>query len=187
MELHWAKGCQIYITPVKRDEVCVALISRDAQLRLDDALPLFPELCKRLAKVEPANLERGAVSATRTLRHVHSGRMALVGDASGSVDAITGEGMCLAFKQALALADAMANDDLELYEEAHRRIRMRPAMMAQMLLTMDRNFWLQTRVLAALAKSPKIYARMLATHVGAGSKKDIATNIVELGWSILTA
>jgi hypothetical protein len=36
------------------------------------------------------------------------------------VDAITGEGLRLAFRQAFALADAMIADDLMLYQRAHR-------------------------------------------------------------------
>jgi menaquinone-9 beta-reductase len=117
---------------------------------------------------------------------VHRGRLALVGDASGSVDAIAGEGLCLAFKQSLALAGAIANDDLPAYQAAHNRIRFRPGMMSAMLLMMDRNHWLQTRALAALSTRPGIFAHMLATHVGAASTRDIATNMFELGWSILT-
>lgn len=186
MELHWGEECQIYVTPVKDNEVCIALISRNQQLRIDDALPRFPDIARRLSGAAHASLERGAVSQSRTLRRVHSGRLALVGDASGSVDAITGEGLCLAFKQALALAAAIASDDLPAYEAAHRRIRFRPAMMSAMLLMMDRRQWLQTRALTALSTRPGIFSRMLATHVGAVSRRDIASNIFELGWSILT-
>ncbi len=186
MELHWAKDCQIYVTPVSDNEVCLALISRNQQLRIDDALPLFPDIAQRLAGAAHASVERGAVSASRTLRRVHAGRLALVGDASGSVDAITGEGLCLAFKQSLALANAIAKDDLTAYGSEHRRIRFRPAMMSSMLLMMDRYPWLQERALAALSTHPGMFARMLATHVGAASSRDIATNIFKLGWSILT-
>jgi flavin-dependent dehydrogenase len=48
--------------------------------------------------------------------------VALVGDASGSVDAITGEGLCLLFQQAVALAAALEAGDLALYQAEHRRI-----------------------------------------------------------------
>jgi len=185
MELHWGEECQIYVTPVNNDEVCVALISRDPQLRLDEALPRFPAIVRHLQGAEPVNLERGGISATRALRAVQKDRLALVGDASGSVDAITGEGLCLAFRQSIALADAIGRNDLSLYEAAHRDIRFRPAMMAQMLLLMDRYPALQSRALRALSNRPRVFARMLATHVGAASASDIAANIFELGWSIL--
>ncbi|HEX4545025.1 MAG TPA: NAD(P)/FAD-dependent oxidoreductase, partial [Candidatus Acidoferrum sp.] len=33
MELHWGRNCQVYVTPVCREEVCVALISSSPKLR----------------------------------------------------------------------------------------------------------------------------------------------------------
>src|ERR1700761_3896454 len=41
VELHWGPNCQVYITPVAPDEVCVALISSDPGLRLNQALASF--------------------------------------------------------------------------------------------------------------------------------------------------
>jgi flavin-dependent dehydrogenase len=96
MELHWGAKCQIYVTPIAADEVCVALISREPT-RLDDALTAFPELVSRLRRAVPSTAERGAISATRKLRRVYKDKVILVGDASGTVDAITGEGLCLSF------------------------------------------------------------------------------------------
>ncbi len=107
VEIHWGAGCQIYVTPVAPDEVCVAVISRDPKLRVPDALRRFPPLLARLEGAPESSEERGAVTASRQLRRVVAGNVALIGDASGSVDAITGEGLCLGFHQALALADAI--------------------------------------------------------------------------------
>src|SRR5207245_6117621 len=44
MELHWGSRSQIYVTPVAADEVCVAVISHNSQLRLSEALREFPQL-----------------------------------------------------------------------------------------------------------------------------------------------
>ena len=164
MELHWGDGCQLYITPVGAEEICVVLISRDPRLRLDDALPQFPEVARRLTS--PSNLERGAVSASRRLESVCRGRVALVGDASGSVDAITGEGLGLLFQQAVALADAFAANDLTLYQAEHRRIGRRPEFMADVMLLLDRRTRLRRRVLRAMASHPGLFARLLSLHVG---------------------
>ena len=116
MELHWGAGCQIYVTPIGPQEVCAALISRDPRLRLNDALARFPQLSARLAGAPQVTSERGAVTASRRLPRVYRGNLALIGDASGSVDAITGEGLCLSFRQALALADSLAAGDLSRYQ-----------------------------------------------------------------------
>jgi len=103
MELHWGDHCQVYVTPVSREEVCVAMVSSSPKVRLDDALAEFPELCARLENAEYLSSERGAITITRRLRCVYRGRTVLVGDASGGVDAITGEGLCLTFRQAALL------------------------------------------------------------------------------------
>ena len=107
VEIYWGPDCQLYVTPIAAREMCVVLMSRDPHLRLEHVRDLFPELFEKLENAEPTTSERGAVSATRSLVDVSRGNVFLVGDASGSVDAITGEGLRLGFAQALALADAL--------------------------------------------------------------------------------
>ena len=169
MEIHWGQGCQIYITPVDASEICAVLISPDRRLRLDDALPQFPELERRLARASVADAERGGVSATHRLCRVTRGNVALVGDASGSVDAITGEGLCLLFQQAEALAAALEQGDLAAYEGAHRRLGRRPELMADLMLMLDRRTRLRRFTMRAFSASPGLFARLLAFHVGVTS------------------
>jgi flavin-dependent dehydrogenase len=186
MELHWGAGCQLYVTPIAADKVCVALISRDSHLRLDEALAQFPELSARLAGARRVTTERGAETANYSLKRVYRGCVALVGDASGSVDAITGEGLCLSFHQAIALADSLASGCLAPYEVAHRRLARRPTLMSRCMLAMDRRAWLRQRVMRALASEPRIFRKMLAMHVGTVSPRDLAANGWALSWQILT-
>ena len=186
VEIHWGNGCQIYITPVAADEVCVALISRDPKLRLEDALRQFPPLHARLEQAPPRSTERGSITASRRLRRVTRGNIALIGDASGSVDAITGEGLCLGFHQAIALAEAMERKNLALYEAAHRRLAIRPRFMADFMLTMDRWRWLRQRALPSLAARPELFEGLLAMHVGVARPGDFAVNCLSLGWRMLT-
>ncbi|MCU1339587.1 MAG: FAD-dependent oxidoreductase [Bryobacterales bacterium] len=185
MEIYWGDGCQVYVTPVGPEDVCVALISRDHRLRLDQALNHFPELLSMLNGTAPVTMERGAVSATRRFKAVHRGRVALAGDASGSVDAITGEGICLGFQQALALAEALANGDLAQYQAEHKRILRRPTFMARTMLLMEHRARLRRRALQAFSSSPRIFAGMLAMHIGAASPFEFAANGIELGWRML--
>jgi menaquinone-9 beta-reductase len=166
MELYWGEGCQVYVTPVAPDRVCVASISSDPRLRLVGALAQFPALSARLARGGPAGAERGALSATRRLRHVCGPGVALVGDASGSVDAITGEGMCVAFQQAQAAAACFAAGTLRGYERAHRSIMRRPSRMAEGLLLAGRFGAARRAGMRAMAERPALFAGMLALHVG---------------------
>lgn len=188
MEIHWGSGSQMYVTAVNRTEICVALITRDSRLRLEQALPQFPELNRRLAGADASSTERGAVTALRSLRRVSRGRTILIGDASGSVDAITGEGLSLSFHQAIALADALAGDDVGMYEAEHRRLARRPHLMANLLLSLDRFPGLRRRVLRALASQPAIFENLLAMHVGAISPADFLMHgMLPLGRQILMA
>jgi len=187
MELHWGPGCQLYITPVAKEEVCVVLISRDPSLRMDAALPAFREVAARLRGAEIASAERGAVTVTRKLKKVCSGHVALIGDASGGVDAITGEGLCLTFQQAGFLAKSIEAGNLALYQAAHRRLAVRPGNMAQLMLLLERRTWLRERVMNAFVGRPRIFQGMLATHVGSSSAWDMAANGFALGWGLLTA
>jgi flavin-dependent dehydrogenase len=165
MELHWGAGCQIYVTPIGPREVCAALISRNPHLRLGEALAQFPELAARLAGAPRATTERGAVTANCTLARVYRGNVSLVGDASGSVDAITGEGLCISFQQAIALADSLASGNLARYQAAHRRLARRPTLMSNLMLTMDRRTWLRTPAFHAMAFEPRIFQALLSFHL----------------------
>jgi len=178
---------QAYVTPLANGETCVVLISRDSHLRLEEAWREFPRLAGRLRNAEPSSLERGALTATRRLDRVFRGKVALIGDASGSVDVITGEGLGLSFRQALALADALEAGELGIYQEAHRRLTRRPHFMSRLLLLLERNSSLRKRVLRALSEDPKVFRQLLAIHVGEGSPAFLAATSMRLGWQLLAA
>jgi len=188
VEIYWGAGSQIYVTPIGPQEICVAVISRDSHLRLEHALPQHPQLFERLKTALVTTAERGAVSATRRLARVYRNRVVLVGDASGSVDAITGEGLRLGFEQGMALARALEDGDLSEYAAAHRRLARRPAFMAALMLSLDRSAWLRRRVLHALSDDPGIFATQLAMHVGGASRADfIRDSMLPLGRRLLAA
>jgi flavin-dependent dehydrogenase len=186
MELHWGPKCQIYVTPIAADEICVALVSRDRHLRLDAALPAFPEIVSHLKNAEPSSSERGAISSTRKLRRVYQGHVALVGDASGAVDSITGEGLCLTFRQAQVLAGCFSAGDLRTYQQQHRALARRPAMMSRLMLALDWKASLRQRAMRAFGSDPLLFSRMLAMHVGALSPASFVANSLSLGWRLLS-
>jgi menaquinone-9 beta-reductase len=169
VEVHWGSRCQIFVTPVGHDEIGIALLSRDSRFRLDSALREFPELQKRLERADALGPERGAVSVSRRLQRVYRGRTVLIGDASGSVDAITGDGLSLAFHQAIALSEALCAGDMRSYETEHRRLARRPALMAGLLLSLDRSSVVRRAVLRILAFAPPVFAKLLAMHTGFGT------------------
>ncbi len=166
MEIYWGAGCQVYVTPVSAGEVCVALISRAQGLRLHEALKLyFPSLHARVTGVETTSRERGAITSTMRLRAVARGNVALIGDASGSVDAITGEGLCLSFRQGAILAEAMAEGDLSVYNRAHPRLAIRPYVMSKAMLMLDRGATIRRVAMSAMAWQPGLFETLLKVHV----------------------
>jgi menaquinone-9 beta-reductase len=187
MEIHWGKGAQVYVTPLSDDEICIALVSHDPRMRLQDAWKEFPRLAGYLRHAQPSSAERGAVTVTRSLHRVYKGNTALIGDASGSVDAVTGEGLCLSFQQAIALANALGGKNLENYQRAHRRLARRPNTMSRLLLLMDRYPSVRKRVLRCLAGEPQLFDRLLAAHLGESSPKFLAATSFRFGWQLLMA
>jgi menaquinone-9 beta-reductase len=186
MELYWGAGCQIYVTPVSSGEVCAVVISRNRHLRFDQTLYMFPELMQRLNGGTAVSTERGAVTASCSLKSVVRGRVALIGDASGSVDAITGEGLCVSFQQAISLANALETGDLALYQLEHRRLLRRPELMARLILSLDQFGWLRERALGALSAKPSVFSTLLAAHVGSLSPAEsLFKGILPLGWRML--
>ncbi len=185
LEVYWGRDAQCYVTPIGAEEVCVAVVSDDRQMRLERALEQFPDLNRRLAGAEASTSERGSFTATRRLNRVWGGRVALIGDASGGVDAITGEGLSLAFQQALALADALEADDLSLYQTAHERILRRPMSMVRLMLLLGRHPGLRSHVTRIFAAEPQLFDRFVAAHAGMASSRSLAASTLALGWHML--
>jgi menaquinone-9 beta-reductase len=187
MEVHWGARCQGYATGVSRDQVCVALASHDPNLRVADGLESLPRLRTHLQGADIVSSERGALTGNRQFCDVWRGNVALIGDASGTVDAITGEGLGLAFSQAVALAESLESGKLSSYQAEHRRLALRPTWMARLMLTLDGRPRLQHRTLRVFDKDPEVFRRLLALHVGAMPPLHLVKDGLTLGWGLLTA
>jgi flavin-dependent dehydrogenase len=166
VEVHWRAGEQLYVTPLGNEEVGVALLTSERGRRLNNALPDFPAVAKRIAGAAATSSMRGTVTKTRSLRNVIRGKVAVLGDASGSVDAVTGEGLLSALRQAHALAEAIEAGEPEGYDAAHRRISQGPLRMARLLLLLDRFPWLERRFVATMSKRRESFSALLRVHLG---------------------
>lgn len=187
MEVYWGDRCQGYAAAVSDDQVCVALASHDPHLRMEEGLEALPQLKARLRGAGTISSERGALTGNRGLARIWRGNAALVGDASGTVDAITGEGLGLAFLQAVALAESLETGDLARYQAKHRRIMLRPRCMAHLMLLLDGRPRLQHRTLQVFRRRPEIFRRMLALHIGELPPIKVVKDGITLGWGLLTA
>ena len=186
MEIHWGARSQAYVTPISPEEVCIVITAENAEeANFETALAGLPQLRERLAGAEIVGRDRGAITALHRLRRVSCGDVALVGDASGSVDAITGEGLRLGFRQAHALASAMAFGDLSRYERAHRNLSRRPRCIGRLMLHLARNSWLRDRSMRAMQRRPDLFGRLLVIHVGHATPGHMLAAGAQLGWQFL--
>jgi menaquinone-9 beta-reductase len=185
-QVHWGSATQAYVTPVSSEEVCIATIGESPRrAEFDTVLHSMPQLQAKLGNAQLASRERGATTAMHKLRRVWLGNVALVGDASGGVDAITGDGLRLAFRQANALAEALSTGDLNAYGQFHRKLAQRPLQMAKLMLTLGRHDKLRSQIFRLLSRRPDLFARLLDAHVERTPARGTVLTGVQLGWQLL--
>jgi len=186
VEVYWAPDCEIVAAPIAQDEVCVAVSSRNSRLKFHDAVGQVPELAARLRGASPATKIRGARASLRRLRRVYHSGVALVGDASGSVDPLTGEGIGLGIRQAAKLVEAIKGSDLQSYQAAHERIGRTSHVTSRLMLLLDKHPRLRRRALRALAAEPALFARMLNAQVRESALSECGLDLpARLGWRLI--
>jgi flavin-dependent dehydrogenase len=157
VEVHWGPSGEAYVTPVGDGLVGVAVLSR-VRRPLDAQLADFPLLAQRLDGAPVVGRVRGAGPLRQRSRHRVAGRVLLVGDASGYVDALTGEGISLGLAQAAAAVRAVAADRPRSYELGWRRASWRYALLTQGLLQATRPSWARRALVPAAAAVPAVFA-----------------------------
>ncbi|WP_404386686.1 NAD(P)/FAD-dependent oxidoreductase [Knoellia locipacati] len=155
VEVHWAAAGEAYVTPVGPDEVGLALLS--AQRRpFDDLLGEFPVLRDRIAGHARSSVLGAGPLRQRSRRRVR-GRVLLVGDAAGYVDALTGEGLALGLAQARAAVEAVVAGDPESYEAAWRRVGRSHDLLTLGLVTATRVPSVRRAIVPAARVAPRVF------------------------------
>jgi flavin-dependent dehydrogenase len=161
VEVHWGRGAEAYVTPVGEEEVGVALLWHEKAPSWEAMLSRFGDLEERLRGASTLSSIKGAGPFRRRPRRVTAGRIALVGDASGYVDAITGEGVAIAFECARTLARSLKEGGLASYAAAHRRAMRRYRGTTEVVLALASFPWLRRGVIAALAGRSGLFEHLL--------------------------
>lgn len=178
VEVYWGDGFQIFVTPTACDEICLSLFTSDLRLRLAEAIQSFPELASRLKSVTPSDAELGSITSLRNSRRAARGSIALVGDASCTVDGIAGQGLTLAFQQAISLADSLSAGDLLPYAAAHHRITENARRMTGLLLLMSRSSWVRRKIFRLFSAKPEVFNQMIALHAAPQSRHSLGIRAV---------
>ena len=160
VEVYWSKLGEAYVTPVADDLVGVAILT-SARGTFDSHLDAFPALKRRLCGARPANTVMGAGPLRQRVRGRVAGRVLLVGDAAGYVDALTGEGIAVALRTSAELVDCLRDDRPEDYEAAWRRVSWECRLLTGSLLWARNRSLLAPRIVPAAALLPGVYATIV--------------------------
>ncbi|WP_460573869.1 NAD(P)/FAD-dependent oxidoreductase [Humibacter soli] len=165
IEVRWTPRAEFYVTPLGPDLVGLALLGRRG-VSFEAALAEEPELSALLRldasghSPEQVGRLRGAGPLLQRTRARTAGRVLLVGDASGYVDALTGEGLRLGVAQAEAAVAAIAADDPQRYEREWKRITRDFRMLTGGLVTAARSP-LRPAIVPAATRLPRLYGTIV--------------------------
>ena len=155
IEVYWTPTVEAYVTPVGDGVVGIAMLGRQG-LDFEAALAGIPALASLVTGAEPASALRGAGPFRQSTTRRSLGRVLLVGDASGYVDAITGEGIRVGLAQAEAAIASVSQDDPQGYERAWRR-RTRDFRMLTAGLVAAANSPVRSAIVPAAVALPRVF------------------------------
>ena len=159
VEVYWGRGTEAYVTPVADDCVGVAILTT-RQGSFDSHLSEFPALRDRVHD-HPHGRDRAAGPLQQRVSGLSAGRVLLVGDAAGYVDALTGEGLGIAFGGAELLVQSVLADRPADYDRQWRRMSRRYRMLTAGLLNASRYPSVRSRIVPAASALPVAFTRIV--------------------------
>ncbi len=176
VEVHLSEGVEAYVTPAGEERVGVAFLWADGlpgRIGFESLLARFPVLAERVVGAEPDSKARGAGPLARSARCRVADRFALVGDAAGYVDAVTGEGLSLAFTCAEALGNLLpealtkgaTREALLPYERVFQRAFRKYAWLTRSLLLLAGRPVLRRPLVRWLGANPRVFEHILANAI----------------------
>ncbi|MGA5807476.1 NAD(P)/FAD-dependent oxidoreductase [Streptomyces cellulosae] len=157
VEVHWGPDAEAYVTPLGPRLVGVALLT-SRRAPYDTQLAGFPELAARLPPDTAVTPVRGAGPLHRRSRARVHGRILFVGDAAGYVDALTGEGVCLALTGAHALVANLRRGTPGRYGADWARATRRYRVLTELLVRARRQPALAPHIVPVAARLPRLFA-----------------------------
>src|SRR5271156_6098944 len=157
VEVHWAPGAEAYVTPIAADSVGVAVV-KSRRGGFDSHLAEFPALRERI-EGRPHEPDRPAGPLRQRVSSRAAGRVLLVGDAAGYVDAITGEGLGLAFGAAELLVKAVVAERPDTYDRQWRQLTRRYRMLTAALLQASAYPPVRSGIVPAAQAMPNVFGR----------------------------
>jgi flavin-dependent dehydrogenase len=155
VEVHWVRGAEAYVTPVSDDSVGIAILTSHKGA-FNDYLDRFPVLADRI-RGAPHGADRAAGPLYQPVRKRCAGRVLLVGDAAGYIDALTGEGLGIAFSGAELLVKCITIDQPDSYDRQWLHMSRRYRLMTAGLLRVSNSGWLRSALVPAATALPSAF------------------------------
>jgi menaquinone-9 beta-reductase len=160
VEVHWTPTAEIYVTPVDRELVGVAVLG-ERGTDYDSVLRGSGVLGQRLAGAPVVSDLRAAGPLRQRTTRRADGRVLLVGDALGYVDALTGEGIRLGLAQARAAVAAVIAGRPEAYERAWRQLSRDYRLLTTALVSAAVRPTLRRRIVPLAVRLPRVYSALV--------------------------
>ncbi|MEU0498893.1 NAD(P)/FAD-dependent oxidoreductase [Mycobacterium sp. NPDC006124] len=156
VEVHWGPRAEAYVTPVADDCVGIAILG-STRGGFDARFAEFPALRERVhGQAHGPDRAAGPLRQGATTRT--AGRVMLVGDAAGYVDALTGEGLGLAFGAARQLVDCVIADRPGDYDQRWRRVTRPYRLLTTGLLRASGMRPVRAGIVPVAAALPRVFA-----------------------------
>jgi flavin-dependent dehydrogenase len=156
VEVHWGAQAEAYVTPLGPALVGVALLTA-RRAPFTTQLESFPELAARLPPETAVTAVRGAGPLRQKVRTRTHGRVLLVGDAAGYIDALTGEGVSLALTGAEALVTNLLRGTPSRYETDWSRATRRHRILTELLVKARQQPALARHITPTAARLPRLF------------------------------
>lgn len=156
VEVYWGHNAEAYVTPVADDCVGVAILTSQ-QGSFDHHLAEFPALRDRVRSLGHGR-DRAAGPLQQRVSTRSSGRVLLVGDAAGYVDALTGEGLGIAFGGAELLVNCVVADRPGDYDRQWRQMSRRYRLLTAGLLHASQVRPVRSAIVPAAVALPSVFA-----------------------------
>ena len=186
VEVYWSDTAEAYVTPVGPNRVGVAFLWSGDGERFPGLLSRFPALQERLGDAPIESQVRGTGPLQVRPKAVLKGKVALIGDAAGYFDAITGEGLTLGFAQAATVLKHLEEGTLQDWPKSHRGLVFEPYLMIHLLLFIERYPPLRRRVIAALSHDSELFEQFLQINDGLLRPHELPPKaILRLVWRVV--
>jgi flavin-dependent dehydrogenase len=159
VEVYWSADAEAYVTPVADDCVGIAVLT-SGRGGFEHHLDAFPALKDRV-DAYPHGPDRAAGPLRQKVKSRTAGRVLLVGDAAGYVDALTGEGLGISFSAAELLVDCVVADRPADYDRQWRAMSRRYRLLTGAVLHASAIAPVRSRIVPAASRLPMVFTQLV--------------------------